>query len=194
MPVVEAKPTLAEAHPVFRLGVDAYHQMIQAGIFDENDRVELIDGELRAMPPINPDHAGKNNRLNRLLTLRVGEAAVVSVQNPLTLAPRSEPEPDLMLLRPRDDFYEGANPTPAETLLVIEICDSSLHYDQEVKLPLYATHGVPEVWLVDLQHRRLELYREPGSNGYRLILRPELNEVVTPLLLPSLSIRVDEIW
>ncbi len=194
MPVVEATPTLAEAHPVFRLGVDAYHQMIQAGIFDENDRVELIDGELRAMPPINPDHAGKNNRLNRLLTLGVGDAAVVSVQNPLTLAPRSEPEPDLMLLRPRDDFYEGANPTPADTLLVIEICDSSLRYDQEVKVPLYAAHGVPEVWLVDLQHRRLELYREPGSDGYRLVLRPELTEVVTPLLLPSLSIRVDEIW
>jgi len=74
MTVFEAKPTLADAHPVFRLGVDAYHQMIQAGIFDENDRVELIDGELRAMPPINPDHAGKNNRLNRLLTLGVGDA------------------------------------------------------------------------------------------------------------------------
>ncbi|MEA1049085.1 Uma2 family endonuclease [Lamprobacter modestohalophilus] len=194
MPVVEAEPTLAEARPIFRLGVDAYHQMIHAGIFDEDDRVELIDGELRAMPPINPDHAGKNKRLNRLLSLRVGDRALVSVQDPLTLAPRSEPEPDLMLLRPRDDFYEGANPTPADVLLVIEICNSSLQYDREVKVPLYAAHRVPEVWLVDLQHRRLELYREPGSDGYRLILRPELTEVVTPLLLPSLHIRVEEIW
>lgn len=194
MPVVDAEPTRAETHPIFRLGVDAYHQMIQAGIFGEDDRVELIDGELRAMPPTNPDHAGKSKRLNRLLSLRVGDAALVSVQDPLTLAPHSEPEPDLMLLRPRDDFYEGANPTPADTLLVIEISDSSLRYDQEIKIPLYAAHGVPEVWLVDLQHRRLELYREPGADSYRLILRPDLSEVVAPLLLPTLQIAVDEIW
>ncbi|WPL10423.1 MULTISPECIES: Uma2 family endonuclease [Thiorhodovibrio] len=99
--VVEAEPTFDEARPIFRLDVDTYHQMIHAGIFDEDDRVELIEGELRAMTPINADHAGKNNRLSRLLTLRVGAGALVSVQNPLTLAPRSEPEPDLMLLRPR---------------------------------------------------------------------------------------------
>lgn len=194
MPVVAAQPSPTEAHPIFRLGVDAYHKMIRAGIFDEDDRVELIDGELRAMPPIKPDHAGKNNRLNRLLSLRAGDAALVSVQNPLTIRPRSEPEPDLMLLRPRDDFYEGANPTPADTLLVIEICDSSLRYDREVKVPLYAANGVPEVWLIDLQQQRLELYREPVSDGYRVLLRPEPSESVAPLLLPSLRIGVNEIW
>jgi Uma2 family endonuclease len=194
MPVAKAQPTLADARPVFRLGVDAYHQMIDNGIFDEDDRVELIEGELRAMPPIKPDHAGKNNRLNRLLNRRVGDEALVTVQNPLTLPPHSEPEPDLMLLRPRDDFYERANPTPKDTLLVIEICDSSLRYDQEVKVPLYAAHGVPEVWLVDLQHRRLEIYREPGTDGYRLILRPDPTEVISPVLLPSLRVPVKDIW
>jgi Uma2 family endonuclease len=194
MPVAKAQPTLADARPVFRLGVDAYHQMIDNGIFDENDRVELIEGELRAMPPIKPDHAGKNNRLNRLLNRRVGDEALVAVQNPLTLPPHSEPEPDLMLLRPRDDFYERANPTRNDTLLVIEICDSSLRYDQEVKVPLYAAHGVPEVWLVDLQHRRLEIYREPGADGYRLILRPDAAEVVSPVLLPGLRVPVKDIW
>ena len=194
MPVAKAQPTLADARPVFRLGVDAYHQMIDNGIFDEDDRVELIEGELRAMPPIKPDHAGKNNRLNRLLNRRVGDEALVTVQNPLTLPPHSEPEPDLMLLRPRDDFYEHANPTPNDTLLVIEICDSSLRYDQEVKVPLYAAHGVPEVWLVDLQHRRLEIYREPGTDGYRLILRPDPPEVISPVLLPSLRVPVKDIW
>lgn len=194
MPVAKAQPTLADARPVFRLGVDAYHQMIDNGIFDEDDRVELIEGELRAMPLIKPDHAGENNRLNRLLNRRVGDEALVTVQNPLTLPPHSEPEPDLMLLRPRDDFYERANPTPKDTLLVIEICDSSLRYDQEVKVPLYAAHGVPEVWLVDLQHRRLEIYREPGTNGYRLILRPDPTEVISPVLLPSLRVPVKDIW
>lgn len=194
MAVVAAEPTLEEARPIFRLGVDIYHQMISTGLFDEDDRLELIDGELRAMTPINPDHAGKNKRLNRLLNQRVGDAALVAVQDPLTLAPHSEPEPDLMLLRPRDDCYEGANPTPADTLLVIEICDSSLRYDREVKVPLYAAQGVPEVWLVDLQHRRLELYREASADGYRLMLRPAPDEVVAPLLLPNVRLRVDEIW
>jgi Uma2 family endonuclease len=198
MSVIAAEPSLAEARPIFRLGVETYHQMIHTGLFDEDDRVELIEGELHAMTPIHPDHAGKNNRLNRLLNKRVGDAALVSVQNPLTLAPRSEPEPDLMLLRPRDDFYEDANPTPADTLLVIEICDSSLRYDREVKVPLYAAHDIPEVWLVDLQHRRLEVYREPyrepGNEGYRLMLRPAPSEEIAPVLLPSVRLRVSEIW
>ena len=194
MSAAEAQPALSKARRIFRLGLDAYHQMIDAGIFREDDRVELIEGELRAMPPIKPDHAGKNKRLNRLLSLRAGESALVAVQDPLTLSPHSEPQPDLMLLRPRGDFYEGANPTPEDTLLVIEICDTSLRYDREVKVPLYAAHGVPEVWLIDLKHRRLEMYREPGSNEYRLTMRPERTEVVAPVLLPGVRIRIDEIW
>lgn len=192
--MAEAQAPAAQTRPVFRLSVDAYHRMIDAGVFDADDRVELIDGELRAMPPIKSDHAGKSKRLNRLLTLGAGDDALVAVQDPLTLQPRSEPEPDLMLLRPRQDYYEGANPTPADTLLVIEICDSSLRYDQEVKVPLYAAHGVPEVWLVDLPHRRLEIYREPGPDGYRLMLRPDAGEVITPALLPGLRIPVADIW
>ena len=194
MPVVEAQAPAVQTRPVFRLSVDAYHRMIDAGVFAEDDRVELIDGELRAMPPIKSDHAGKTTRLNRLLTLGVGDRALVAVQNRLTLRPRSEPEPDLMLLRPRDDFYESANPTPSDTLLVIEISDSSLRYDREVKLPLYAAHGVPEVWLVDLAHRRLEVYREPGGDGYCLMLQPAAGEVIAPVLLPGLRIPVTDIW
>jgi Uma2 family endonuclease len=193
MPVAGAGPPDADQPAVFRLAVDAYHRMIEAGVFDEDDRVELIDGELRAMPPIKADHAGKNKRLNRLLTLRAGDAALVAVRDPLTLQPRSEPEPDLMLLRPRDDFYESANPTPADTLLVIEVADTSLAYDRDVKVPLYAAHGIPEVWLVDLRHRRLDMFRDPGPDGYRQILRPDASQVVAPLLLPTLEVRVDEI-
>jgi Uma2 family endonuclease len=194
MPAVHTRQTMAELRSAFRLGVDAYHRMIDAGIFDEDDRVELIEGELRALPPIKSEHTGKNKRLNRVLTLAAGSDALVAVQDPLTLHPDSEPEPDLMLLRPREDFYAGANPTPADTLLVIEICDTSLRYDREVKVPLYAAHGVPEVWLIDLQHRRLEMYREPGPDGYRLILRPEPSEVVSPVLLPGLRLAIAAIW
>ncbi len=194
MSVAETRPQSTEDSPVFRLAVDAYHRMIDAGIFDEDDRVELIDGALRAMPPIEADHAGKNKRMNQLLTMRAGEKALVAVQDPLTLQQHSEPEPDLMLLRPRADYYERENPTPADTLLVVEIADSSLRYDREVKIPLYASHKVPEVWLIDLIHRRLEVFRDPGPVGYRQILRPDPNQEIAPLLLPDLLIRVDEIW
>lgn len=118
MSVTAPRPRVRGAPGRYRLKVDAYHWMIAAGIFAEDERVELIEGELRVMPPINAEHAGKNKRLNRLFSARLAELAAarasVAVQDPLTLPERSEPEPDLMLLRPRADFYEGANPTPAD--------------------------------------------------------------------------------
>lgn len=167
MSIAETRPPSIEHPPVFLLAVDAYHRMIEAGIFDADDRVELINGEPRAMPPIEADHAGKNKRMNDLLTMRAGRKALVAVQDPLTLQQHSEPEPDLMLLRARDDFYQRENPTPADTLLVVEIADSSLRHDPEVKIPLYAAPKIPEVWLIDLKHQRLELFRDPGPDGYR---------------------------
>lgn len=194
MSVITLDLTPPQTPGIYRLTVNAYHRMIDAGIFDEDDHVELIDGELRAMPPLNAGHAGKNKRLNRLLSQRVGELALVAVQDPLTLAPRSEPEPDLMLLRPRGDYYEDANPTPADTLLVIEISDSSLRYDRNTKIPLYASHQIPEVWLIDIKNRELEVYRDPGPQGYRQILMPDVDQVIAPLLLPNVEIAVRELW
>ncbi len=179
---------------VYRLTVDAYHRMIDAGIFNEDDRVELINGELRTMAPINAGHAGKSKRLNRLFSVRVGDQALVAVQDPLTLPEHSEPEPDLMLLRPRDDYYEGATPMPEDVLLVVEISDSSLRYDRDTKIPLYASHKIPEVWLIDLQNRRLMIYRDPGFEGYRQILIPDKNQVVAPVMLPGVEIRFSELW
>jgi Uma2 family endonuclease len=178
----------------YRLTVAAYHRMIEAGIFAEDDRVELIEGELRAMPPINAGHAGKNKRLNQLFSRRAQDLAIVAVQDPLTLPEHSEPEPDLMLLRPRDDFYEGTNPTPADTLLVVEIADTSLRYDRNTKLPLYARHGVPETWLIDLKRRRIELHRDPGPDGYRQVLLPDRAQFIAPVLLPEMRIQVAELW
>ncbi len=179
---------------LYRLTVDDYHRMIEAGIFGADDRIELIEGELRAMPPIGPEHSGKNKRLIRLFTSRVQDRAIVASQDPLTLPEHSEPEPDLMLLRPRADFYEHAHPVPADTLLVVEIADSTLRYDRTVKVPLYASHGVPETWVLDLQARRIEIYRDPGPAGYRQILLPDPEQTIAPVLLPELCIRVAELW
>jgi Uma2 family endonuclease len=99
-----------------------------------------------------------------------------------------------MLLRPREDYYEGANPTPEDVLLVVEVSDSSLRYDRDTKVPLYAAYKIPEAWLIDLPNRRLALYRDPGSEGYRQVLLPEEHQIVTPVMLPGVEITVSELW
>ena len=177
-----------------RLSVEAFHRMIEAGVFKEDDHVELIEGELCQMPPIGPSHAGKNKRLNRLFATQVGEQALVAVQDPLTLPMHSEPQPDLMLLRPRSDFYEHSNPLPADVLLLVEIAETSVQYDRQIKLPLYAGQGIPEVWLLDLARQQLEIYRQPSAEGYQQCLQPPKNQTIAPLALPGLFINVAELW
>jgi len=149
-----------------RLNVDDYHRMAEAGIFGPEERVELIEGEIVTMPPIGPEHAGLVKQLISVLGRAVGELAIVDVQNPLRLSEHSEPEPDLALLRPREDFYRTAHPTPADTLLAIEVSNSTLAFDRNVKVPLYARHGIPELWLFDVQAARVIVYREPDGGRY----------------------------
>lgn len=143
-----------------------YYRMAEAGIFGEDDRVELIEGEIIDMAPTGSQHAGTLKFLARTLQRIAADRAIVSVQDPLHLDEFSEPEPDLALLQPRDDFYRAAHPQPQDVLLVIEVAESSLAYDRDVKLPLYARHGIPEAWLVDLDGRRLERYAQPQADGY----------------------------
>lgn len=162
MEVIDTPPLLTR----HRLSVADYYRMGEAGIFAPNARVELIEGEIIDMAPIGTRHGSAVMRLNSLLSAAVGSRAVVSVQNPLRLSDLSEPEPDLMLLKPRDDFYADAHPTAADVLLLIEVADTSARYDREIKLPLYARHGVPEVWIVDLDARLLRLFREPAGEAY----------------------------
>ncbi len=149
-----------------RLTVADYYRMGEAGIFAPDARVELIEGEIIDMAPIGTRHGSAVKRLNALLTAAVGPRAVGSVQDPLCLSDLSEPEPDLMLLKPRADFYADAHPSAADVLLLIEVADTSARYDREIKLPLYARHGVPEVWIVDLEARLLRLHRGPSGDAY----------------------------
>jgi len=148
------------------LTVREYHRMGKAGILHEDDRVELIEGQLVAVSPIGSEHAGTVNSLNRTLVMVVGDSGVVAVQNPIRLDDFSEPQPDFSVLRPRADDYRGATPRPADVLLVIEIADSSLRYDRRIKLPLYARHGIPEVWIVDIGGRQIEVHRQPAGEIY----------------------------
>jgi Uma2 family endonuclease len=176
-----------------KLDVGEYHRMGEAGILTEADRVELIEGELVAMAPIGAAHAGAVNGLAELLFAAAAGRAVVAVQNPVQLDPHSEPQPDFALLRPRADRYRAVHPTPTDVLLLIEVADTSLRFDRLVKLPLYARHRIPEVWIIDLAAGVVELCRGPEAGGYARVIRTGRGAAIEPEALPGLSLRVDDI-
>jgi Uma2 family endonuclease len=151
--------------------VAEYERMGEVGIFSPDDRVELIEGEIVEISPIGKRHAACVNRLNRLLSQAVGASTIVSVQNPIRLADYSEPQPDVALLKPRADFYEQSLPAPADVLLIIGVCDTTLEYDRQIKLPLYARVGIPEVWLVNLADEQIETYAQPAGDTYQTNVR-----------------------
>lgn len=179
--------------PRYQITVDDFHKMGRAEIFGEDDRIELIEGELIEMSPIGSLHAGTVTQLSQLLSAAVANRAIVYVQNPILLGQYSEPEPDICLLRPRADFYKHSLPGPEDVLLVIEVSDTTVRYDREVKIPLYARHGIPEAWLIDLEKRQLEVYLNPGSDGYRQILLPENRDLISPVLLSEITISIADL-
>ena len=182
-----ARPQAPARH---RLDVDAYYKMAEAGILTRQDRVELIDGEIIDMNPIGSPHAGKTNRLARLFAKAAADGHVLtSVQNPLRLDAYNEPEPDLMLLRPRADDYETSHPSAADVFLLVEVSDSSLAYDRGAKLALYARFGVAEVWIIDIAGSAVEIYRQPKEGVYSLTER-RTGGSLTPDLVPSVAIDV----
>lgn len=176
-----------------RFTAKEYHRMAKAGILLQDERLELIEGEILCMSPIGKWHASRVVRLIRWFDRRVGDRALVSAQNPLRLSPYSEPQPDLMLLKPSEDFYASREVVPGDVLLLIEIADSSSAYDRRIKMPLYAQAGVPEAWLLDLQGQRAGVHREPSPDGYRNVEWYERGSTLTALAFPDLPITVDEL-
>ena len=147
------------------ISVDAFHRMGETGILGPRERVELIDGEIIDMSPIGVLHAAIVDVLARHFGRRADESVFVRCQNPLRLDDISEPEPDIAILRPRADFYMTAHPGAADVLLVIEVADTSLAYDLGTKVPLYARHGIPEVWVIDAATRHTRVFRRPVGGG-----------------------------
>ncbi len=173
--------------------VDEYHRMAEAGVLREDDRIELIEGEIVEMSPIGPGHARCVNRLTAMLVPVAEGRAIVSVQNPVRLSERSEPQLDLSVLRWRDDFYpEG--PTPADVLLVIEVAASSLLFDQRVKVLLYARAGIPEVWVVDLDAGQVEVHTGASGGGYRDVRIVGSGDVLEPPGLAGLALDVGALF
>jgi Uma2 family endonuclease len=147
--------------------VDEYYRMAKAGILCEDDRVELLDGAIVEMSPIGTRHAAGVDRLTAVLHKSLQGRGTVRVQGPIRLNPRSEPLPDIAVLRPRDDFYASAHPTPSDVMLVVEVADTSLPYDRGFKLGIYARAGISEVWIVDVLNERVDVYTRPEPNGYQ---------------------------
>jgi Uma2 family endonuclease len=167
-----------------RLTVSDYYRMAEVGILAPDARVELIDGEIFDMAPPGSLHAATVHRLNTILVRAVEDDAVVLVQNPVRLNQLSEPQPDLALLKGREDFYSQSHPGPDDVLLVVEIADSSLRFDRDTKVSLYAAHGIPEMWLVDLRGRRLVRHRGPVQGSYTQVDEPDLG---TPIEISALA-------
>lgn len=176
-----------------RFTTDEYHWMGRVGILTEDDRVELIDGEIIELPPIGDRHSASCSKLNRFISVGVGEAAIVRVQDPIKIGPHSEPQPDVAVVSARADFYATGHPVPGDVLLIVEVADTSLGYDRGTKLPLYASAGIPEVWLVDLQGRHVEMHRDPSPERYRTVEVRASGQRVTAQLLPQVDLAVDDI-
>ena len=173
--------------------VDEYHRMAQAGILTREDRVELIDGEIIRMSPIGAPHSRCVMFLTDVFVRRLEGRAVISPQLSVRLHRRTEPQPDVMLLRPPLARYGTVIPGPADVLLLVEVADTSQYRDRVVKLPRYARAAVPEVWSVDLMIGVIDIHLEPTPSGYRLSRRVERGEIVAPTAFPDVELPVDDI-
>jgi Uma2 family endonuclease len=192
--MADGEDSMAVALRRRRFTLDEYHRMGETGILGPEDRVELIEGEIIEMAPIGSRHAATVARIQHLFSTRLGDRAVVWSQNPLLLVRhQSEPEPDVMLLAPRTDFYAAALPEPPDVRLLVEVAESSLPYDRRTKLPLYARSEVAEAWLVDLEAGRLEIHRGPGGAGYREARMPPAGEPFSPVAFPDLALSLRDL-
>ncbi len=173
------------AFPRRRFTVQQYERMVEAGVIQPDERVELLDGEVVEMPPINPPHASRVDRCNAHLGRALGPGVIIRVQSPLHLSELSMPEPDLTVLAHRDDYYASRHPTVADVLLLVEVGDTSARFDREVKLPLYAAASVGEVWLLDVGAGTISVFGDPAAGGYRATATARHGDLLRPSALPG---------
>jgi Uma2 family endonuclease len=173
--------------------VTEYHQMIEAGVLKEDDRVELLNGEIIEICPIGPRHAAHVDRLVYILPRKLKSKATLRVQSPIILNDHSQPQPDLSLLKPRADFYANGHPTPADVLVVIEVSDSTVEKDRRAKIPTYALAEIRETWLIDLVEDRIEVHTNPYNGIYQEVRIIQRGQKVISRSLPQLKLKADEI-
>jgi Uma2 family endonuclease len=179
----------------YKFDVEQYQQMGKAGIFYPESRVELIEGEIAIMSPIGLKHAATINRLARFLHNSVKLDSIISIQNSIRLLDYSEPQPDIVILRPRDDFYAGKFPEAEDILLLIEVAESSLRYDQTNKLSLYAEYGILEYWIANLEREVLEIYRQPRNKSYLKQILIDTSDIpFSAIAFPEMHMTLKDIY
>ena len=176
-----------------RFTVEEYYRMAETGILTAKDRVELIDGEIVEMTPIGHRHTACVLAVSGLLTRTLGDRALLSSQNPLLMPRNTEPQPDLVLLRPPLRQYWARLPLAADVLLLVEVAETSYRFDREIKVPLYAAVGVPEVWIVDLTRNVVEVFRQPAGEAYRTVAQVHRGSLLGPEAFPDVLFPVDHI-
>ncbi len=179
--------------PTKKFTVKAYNRMAESGIFDEGERIELIRGEIIEMSPVGTKHAACVRRLDFILSRKLGDLFLIDTQNPLKLNDNSQPQPDVVILKPRSDFYETEHPQPKDILLLIEVSDSSIEYDRNIKIPLYAENKIPEVWLVDINKKCVEVYKNYQDQIYLNIITYQINDELILSNFSEVKIKVKEI-
>ena len=167
--------------------------MAEQGMFRPDERVELIDGEIFTMSPVGSLHVRCVNFLNDFLVRKLGESFLVSVQNPIISANDTEPQPDLTVLRRKTDLYIGNLPTGRDTVIVIEVADSTASFDRNRKFPKYAEAGIQEAWLVDLKRDAVEVHTDPGPNGYGVVKTLRRGERLSSSVIASIDLSIDDI-
>lgn len=172
--------------------VQDYYRMAEVGILTEADRVELLNGEIVHMTPIGTRHADCVDRLNQLLVERLARRAIVRIQNPIRLGEHSEPQPDLALVRP-GRTYAAAHLGPQDILLIVEVAETSVDKDRDVKIPLYGQAGIPEAWLIDLPGAIIDVYLEPLPQGCKQSRRLGRGEYLAPIPFPDVKLAVNEV-
>lgn len=184
---------LTAALPHRKFTIEEYHNFIETGFFKPEERIELWEGEFVEMSPIGKRHASCVNYLIELLRDFLGKNVIISPQNPIVLNDFSEPQPDITLLRRREDFYRAENATAKDVLIVMEIADTTLKYDRETKFPRYAASGIQEAWLIDLENDRVEIHGEPSEFGYSLVKILYRGQTAESIVLPEIKITINEI-
>jgi len=181
------------AFPRRRFTVDQYQRMVEAGVIQPDERVELLDGDVVEMPPIGPPHASRVDRCTVYLGRVLGPDVSIRVKGPLRLSDLSMPEPDLSVLAWRDDFYVDRHPTVADVLLLVEVGVTSARFDREVKLPLYAAASVSEVWLLDVGARAISVFSHPGPDGYQTVVTAHHGDLLRPVALPGVVVAASDL-
>ena len=173
---------------LYQFSLEKYEQMIDVGIINENTKVELLEGRLYNTMPVSQEHIYTVMEVSERLKEALGKKVKLLVQSPINIPPDGAPEPDIALLKPTPEIYRQRKPEAGDVLLLVEVSKSTLDFDREVKLPVYAQAGVKEVWIINLVAKQLETYRQPENNLYRQVMTYDLGSKAALLAFPEHSI------